>query len=192
MDIPWTNELVNFVKHVSDDHPLVRIIGICYGHQIVARALGGKVELSEKGWELGSYECKMTKEGREMLGYNQDESIMKIHQVHRDIVTSIPDDCINLATTEKTKIQAFTRRYPTAPPIPSIAGSSAYMAFDVSDQGDSSGPMAIRSAQILTLQGHPEFDDDIVTAIVNLRTEMVSLFNTFLTIHHLTSPPSSF
>lgn len=175
MDIPWTNELVNFVKHVAEAHPLVRIIGICYGHQIVARALGGKVELNKAGWELGSYDCQMTEEGRELLGYEESDSFMKVHQVHRDIVTVLPDQCSNLASTDKTKVQAFTRRYPTdAPPLPSTAGTSAYMAFDISDfQTDSSGPLPVRSAQILTLQGHPEFDEDIVETIVKARTDSV-------------------
>jgi GMP synthase-like glutamine amidotransferase len=179
MDIPWTNELVVFVKHVAEEHPLVRIIGICYGHQIVARALGGKVELSKKGWELGSYECAMTEEGRDLLGYGDDEraTTMKVHQVHRDIVTVLPNQCVNLASTEKTEVQAFARRYPTdAPPLPSIAGTSAYMAFDISDfQADSSGPLPVRSAQILTLQGHPEFDEEIVETIVKARSETVSV-----------------
>lgn len=177
MDIGWTNQLVDFVKHVSDEHPLVRIIGICYGHQIVARALGGKVELNEAGWELGCYDCQMTEEGREILGYGEDEEMMKVHQVHRDIVTTLPKDCVNLASTEKTKVQAFIRRYPTeAPPLPSTAETSAYMAFDVSDfQTDSSGPLPVRSAQILTLQGHPEFDQDIVETVVKARTESVRI-----------------
>jgi GMP synthase-like glutamine amidotransferase len=174
MDIPWTNELVAYVKHVSDEHPLVRIMGICYGHQIIARALGGKVELNENGWELGTYECQLTEEGKELLGYQEDETVMRIHQVHRDTVTEIPDQCINLAQTSKSSIQGVAVRYPTdAPPLPSIAGTSSYMAFDVSDfQSDSSGPLPVRSAQVLSVQGHPEFDEDIVATVVNVRTEV--------------------
>ncbi|UZJ55045.1 hypothetical protein CBS101457_004365 [Exobasidium rhododendri] len=173
VDVPWINELVAYVKHVSDEHPLIRIMGICFGHQIVARALGGKVELNEEGWELGSYECQLTEDGRELLGYNEDESVMRIHQVHRDIVTEVPEQCINLATTSKTSFQGLAVRYPTdAPPIPSTAGTSSYMAFDVSDfHSDSSGPLPVRSAQILSVQGHPEFDEGIVSTVVNVRTE---------------------
>ena len=174
MDIDWINELVRYVKHVADAHPLVRIMGICYGHQIIARALGGTVELNDKGWELGTYECDLTEEGRELLGYEEGDALMRIHQVHRDVVTALPEDCLNLASTERTAFQGLARRYPTgAPPIPSVAGSSAYMAFDISDfQADSSGPLPVRSAQILSVQGHPEFDEDIVTMIVDARAEV--------------------
>jgi GMP synthase-like glutamine amidotransferase len=37
---------------VYDEFPSKKIIGICFGHQIVAQALGGKVDPNEKGWEI--------------------------------------------------------------------------------------------------------------------------------------------
>ena len=51
-DIPWTKKLVEFVRHVAEQHPLVRIIGICYGHQIIGRAFGAECRLNPKGWEV--------------------------------------------------------------------------------------------------------------------------------------------
>lgn len=177
LDLPWTNKLAQFIKHVCELHPLIRIMGICYGHQIIARALGGVVSVNEEGWELGVYECEINDEGREFLNYEEKEKFMRIHQVHRDIVSKLPPGCINLASTSRTKHQAIVKKYITpAPPLPSIAGTSAYMAFDVSDfQTDSSGPMPIRSAQVFTVQGHPEFDEDIVKTLVDARTEVCSL-----------------
>jgi len=40
------------VKRVYEEYPSKKIIGICFGHQIIAQALGGKVELNQKGWEM--------------------------------------------------------------------------------------------------------------------------------------------
>ncbi len=48
---PWIPGLKTFIrKIVNADLPLV---GICFGHQIIAEALGGRVEKSDKGWGLG-------------------------------------------------------------------------------------------------------------------------------------------
>jgi len=48
----WIHILTDYVKRIYEDFPSKKIIGICFGHQIVAQALGGKVELNHKGWEL--------------------------------------------------------------------------------------------------------------------------------------------
>lgn len=48
----WTKKVVEFVRYVVEEHPLVRILGICWGHQIVARAFGAKVETNPQGWEV--------------------------------------------------------------------------------------------------------------------------------------------
>lgn len=49
--LPWIEALEAFViKLWEAKKPLV---GICFGHQLIARALGGEVERSEKGWGVG-------------------------------------------------------------------------------------------------------------------------------------------
>jgi GMP synthase-like glutamine amidotransferase len=46
----WIVKLVEFVKSVlAQDR--VRLIGICFGHQIIGRALEQKVGRSDRGWE---------------------------------------------------------------------------------------------------------------------------------------------
>ncbi|CAG8467006.1 6262_t:CDS:2 [Racocetra fulgida] len=39
-DVPWINRLVDFTKLVIDKHQHIKLIGVCFGHQIVARAVG--------------------------------------------------------------------------------------------------------------------------------------------------------
>ena len=48
---PWIPALKTLIQQIiASERPL---IGICFGHQIIAEALGGKVEKSDKGWGLG-------------------------------------------------------------------------------------------------------------------------------------------
>lgn len=46
----------------------VRIIGICFGHQILGRALGAKVGKSDEGWEVSVSNVDLTEKGKELFG----------------------------------------------------------------------------------------------------------------------------
>ena len=39
------------------------VLGVCYGHQILGRVKGGKVERCNDGWELGETKVEVTPEG---------------------------------------------------------------------------------------------------------------------------------
>ena len=47
--LPWIPGLLDFIRAAKDS----RMVGICFGHQAMAEALGGKVEKSAKGWGAG-------------------------------------------------------------------------------------------------------------------------------------------
>jgi GMP synthase-like glutamine amidotransferase len=52
---PWILKLVDFLKTVQTDHVgHVKLIGICFGHQVILRAAGGKTEENEAGWEVST------------------------------------------------------------------------------------------------------------------------------------------
>ena len=47
--LPWIPNLLEFIRAAKDS----RMVGICFGHQAMAEALGGKVVKSDKGWGAG-------------------------------------------------------------------------------------------------------------------------------------------
>jgi len=47
--LPWIEPLEEFIRAAKDS----RMVGICFGHQVMAEALGGHVEKSDKGWGAG-------------------------------------------------------------------------------------------------------------------------------------------
>lgn len=53
-DHDWIAPLEQFIRVCADTGQ--KMIGICFGHQIIAQAMGGKVEKSQKGWGLGVHE----------------------------------------------------------------------------------------------------------------------------------------
>lgn len=51
-DLPWIRTAEQIVRDlIAAERPLV---GICFGHQLVAQALGGRVERAPAGWRIGS------------------------------------------------------------------------------------------------------------------------------------------
>ncbi len=58
----------------------IPMVGICFGHQIIAQALGGHVEKFAGGWGLG------------LTSYQLDGEEIKLNAWHQDQVTRLPDD----------------------------------------------------------------------------------------------------
>ena len=50
---PWIGDLETFITGTAGSAPMV---GVCFGHQLMAQALGGKVIKSPKGWGVGLHQ----------------------------------------------------------------------------------------------------------------------------------------
>ena len=57
-DKPWIKILMEFVREL--DRRRKKLVGICFGHQLVAHALGGRTEKSPKGWGVGLHTHRFT------------------------------------------------------------------------------------------------------------------------------------
>lgn len=78
-DHEWIPPLEEFLRATYAKG--VPIVGVCFGHQILAQALGGKIEKYDGGWAVGPTDYDMTD--------GQGERIMAWHQ---DQVTGLPKD----------------------------------------------------------------------------------------------------
>ncbi|MEM6588376.1 MAG: type 1 glutamine amidotransferase [Pseudomonadota bacterium] len=74
-DHPWIPPLEEFIRAVyADGRPMV---GICFGHQIIAQALGGKVVKYDHGWAVGHTDYQIDGEDMRLLAWHQDQVIEK-------------------------------------------------------------------------------------------------------------------
>ena len=78
-DEPWIQELSAFVRDVAGAE--VPVIGICFGHQLLAHALGGEVRKATSGWGVGPHEVAGTDGANWVLQF-----------MHQDQVIRVPDN----------------------------------------------------------------------------------------------------
>lgn len=55
--LPWIEPLKDFLRAASGR---TKLVGVCFGHQIMAEAFGGRVEKSDKGWGIGLQTYEVT------------------------------------------------------------------------------------------------------------------------------------
>ncbi|GAA6010444.1 hypothetical protein JCM10207_001307 [Rhodosporidiobolus poonsookiae] len=143
-DLDWINRLISFVADLPSANPDLKLIGICFGHQIISRAFGGVCERNEKGWEIGPRTLELTEVGQEVF---RGKEQINVHQMHRDHVPSVPPNFELLASTDNTPVHGLVRfKNPSA-------------------------PFSLTNISILTLQGHPEFDSHIINTLIDVREE---------------------
>ncbi|MCB9992998.1 MAG: type 1 glutamine amidotransferase [Hyphomicrobiaceae bacterium] len=84
-EVEWMEPMRRFVRKAYDlGKPM---LGVCFGHQIIADALGGKVVKSEKGWSLGRHVYVVD---REALGLPEEPHDIALAASHQDQVVEPP------------------------------------------------------------------------------------------------------
>ncbi len=126
--LDWMLELQVFIREL--ERASVPLVGICFGHQIIAQALGGEVVKSDRGWGVGLHSYRIDV-AQEWMGDAPGQ--VGIYTFHQDQVV------------EK-------------PPVAKVFSSSDFCPYAGLGYGDS----------IITIQAHPEFEEDYELALLNL------------------------
>ncbi|CAG8071978.1 unnamed protein product [Penicillium salamii] len=99
-DAPWILSLTDQIQQALTHK--VPVVGICFGHQILARALGAKVGRGDS-WEISVGNVDLTESGKALFG----KDTLSIQQMHRDIVFTLPEGCVNLGTSPLCQLQGL-------------------------------------------------------------------------------------
>ena len=94
-DLPWIGAASAFIRGAMDRD--VPVLGICFGHQLLAHAMGGLVEKSDRGWGIGVQEYQVVKRPPWMSGSPDRIAFQSIHQ---DQVVEAPANALRVATSE--------------------------------------------------------------------------------------------
>ena len=105
--LPWIEPLSDYIRAAKD----IRMVGVCFGHQVMAEALGGHVEKSNKGWGAGLHryfvvraEPWMDRAGEIAIPASHQDQVV-IQPPNTDVVASSGfTPCAALAWTDRPAI----------------------------------------------------------------------------------------
>jgi GMP synthase-like glutamine amidotransferase len=122
---PWMDPMRSFVREAFATR--TPMVGVCFGHQIIADAMGGVVRKSEKGWGVGRHTYEITERRPWMTHAGPRVSLSVSHQ---DQVIVPPPGAATLARSAHTEHAMLA--YPNAPVI-SLQGHPEFSDAFVSD-----------------------------------------------------------
>ena len=86
-DVDWQHKLFDFIRQIYNNN--ISLLGICYGHQAIAHALGGHVERFDSGWGAGVTTVNVIDQPAWLLPMAEKIYLLAMHQ---DQVTTMPTE----------------------------------------------------------------------------------------------------
>lgn len=102
---PWMIRTAGWLREAAERG--VPVLGVCFGHQLLAEAYGGSVGRNPRGRELGTVPCTLTAAGREDPLFAGVPPAFEVQATHEDEVRALPPDAELLATNAASAVQAF-------------------------------------------------------------------------------------
>ena len=99
---PWVSELLDFIQLAARD--AVPLFGACFGHQAIAKALGGEVEKNAGGWSAGVAETRFLASEDWM---SPRRSAIRLHAMHSEQVVRLPAGARIVGTSEDCPAAAY-------------------------------------------------------------------------------------
>jgi GMP synthase-like glutamine amidotransferase len=101
-DVDWIHALKGFLRRVHDAKK--PFVGVCFGHQLMAEALGGKVSRAKTGWGVGVHSV-------EVIGFEQwmrpEQLRCALQYMHQDQVELLPDSAVVIGRSDHCPVAMF-------------------------------------------------------------------------------------
>ncbi len=101
-DVKWIKDLEQYIRVLNEQKKF--LLGVCFGHQLIAKALGGEVCKAEIGWVTGLQSYTFHHNFPWLSDLNQD---VKLIHSHQDQITKLPDQATLVASSKNVPIAMY-------------------------------------------------------------------------------------
>lgn len=101
----WSLEVEKWLPKLIDEE--VPLLAICYGHQLLAKSLGGVSGYHENGMEIGSVDINLEENAKNDEIFSKLQNNFKAHTIHSQTVIKLPKNATRLAFNSHDKNHAF-------------------------------------------------------------------------------------
>lgn len=102
---PWSEASADYLRRASAAG--VPILGVCYGHQLLAHAFGGEVGYNPSGRHAGTADVITSEEARRDPLFSALPERLVVQVSHSQRVLSLPEGAVLLAYTGRDPFHAF-------------------------------------------------------------------------------------
>lgn len=100
--LDWIDALSDFIKRIKESQR--RFVGVCFGHQMLAHALGGEVAKASQGWGVGVHRVDVLRQEPWMEPALKE---VRIPHMHQDQVQRLPPDGVVLGRSDHCEVGMF-------------------------------------------------------------------------------------
>ena len=178
-DKSWIRDLEGLIQTLHAKRK--KMVGICFGHQIIAKALGGLVSKSEKGWGVGINVYDLTDlpfEPADEAGMNKADAKRTADSAQTHILEpqTLEHKPLEPLTLEHKNLEHKTLEHKTLKLVASHQDQVEALppgARTIATNAHCENAGFVMGDHIFTLQGHPEFIPDYAEVIMALRYDMI-------------------
>ena len=102
---PWSEKTADWVKQAVEAG--IPLLGVCYGHQLLAHAMGGVVGDNPKGKEMGTVSIRLNQDGRKDRLFEGTPETFVAQACHSQSVMQLPAGATLLASSDMDPHHAF-------------------------------------------------------------------------------------
>ena len=103
-ELEWSLKLEKYIQDIKTNN--IALLGICYGHQLITKALGGTSDFNKNGVEIGRVRIKNTKNALNDPLFKDFPRQFHAFETHYQSAVKLPANAVVLASTHKEKHQA--------------------------------------------------------------------------------------